>query len=245
MMTTAARKRPQRQGWPRKITFGRASVSVYRRSIPSGGFGYMVANYAGGKRRFDSYPTEAEALSGASLLARRLSERGVLAAAMTNEQAADYAAAVQTLAPFNLPLPATVSTVAECLKLVGGDLPNLHAAAKFYATRHKQIVRKSVADGVAEMMQVKEARRNSPRYLADLRSRLSRFAGDFRKDTGNVTTAEVQAWLDGLKLSTQSYKNYRTVLHVFFEFAVARGYATDNPIAGTEKLKVRSRETEV
>ena len=62
----------------------------------------MVANYADGKRRFDSYATEADALDAANRLARQLSERDVVAAAMTNEQAADYAAAVQKLAPFNL-----------------------------------------------------------------------------------------------------------------------------------------------
>ncbi|MSR43501.1 MAG: hypothetical protein EXS19_05635, partial [Pedosphaera sp.] len=172
MATKTTRKRTKGDVWPRKVTFGRVSVSVYRRSIPSGGFGYMVANYAGGKRRFDSYPTEAEVLEAAQRLARQLSERQVVAAGMTNPQAADYAAAVQTLAPFNLPLSGTVSTVAECLKLVGGDLPSLHAAAKFYAARHKQTTRKPVANVVAELLAVKVARRASPRYLQDLRYRL-------------------------------------------------------------------------
>ena len=93
LVTKATRKRTSGEGWPRKVTFGRVSVSVYRRSIPSGGFGYMVANYAGGKRRFDSYPTEAEVLEAAQRLARLLSERQVVAASITNPQAADYAAA--------------------------------------------------------------------------------------------------------------------------------------------------------
>ena len=47
----------------------------------------MVANYAHGKRRFDCYATEADALDAANRLARQLSEREVVAAAMTNEQA--------------------------------------------------------------------------------------------------------------------------------------------------------------
>ncbi len=184
----------------------------------------MVANYASGKRRFYSYATEADALEAAGKLARHLSERDVVAAAMTNEQAADYAAAVQTIAPFNLALPATVSTVAECLKLVD-DLPNLHAAAKFYAARHKTVVCKPVADVVAELVSVKEKRGASARYLQDLRFRLGRFADAFRKDACNVTTAEVQTWLDSQKLSPQSYQNNRRVAHLLFEFAVARGVA--------------------
>ncbi len=163
---------------------------------------------------------------------------------MTNEQAADFAAAVQTLSRFKLSLPAVASTVAECLQLVG-DLPNLHAAAKFYATRHKQTERKRVADVVAELLQVKAARKASPRYLDDLRSRLTRFAEVFRKDVGDVTTAEIQAWLDSHRLSAQTYVNNRRVAHLLCEFAVARGYATDNPVASVENLKVSSGDIEV
>jgi integrase len=223
---------------------GRVTVTVYRRRTPSGNPAFMVANYANGKRRFDSYADETLALEAADKLARQLSERDVLAAAMTNEQAAEYAAAVQALAPFNISLPATASTVAECLKLVG-DLPNLHAAAKFYAARYKRTERKPVADVVAELLSVKEKRGASARYLQDLRFRLSRFADAFRKDTCNVTTAEIQAWLDGQKLAPQSYQNFRRVLHALFEFAVARGYAADNPVAVVESVKVNGGDVEI
>src|SRR5436309_3114602 len=163
-----ARSSRNRKQWPRQVSLGRVTVSVYRRQTPSGNHAFMVANYADGKRRFDSYHEESDALDAASRLARQLSERDVLAAAMTNEQAAEYAAAVQALAPFNLSLPAAASTVAECLKLVG-DLPNLHAAAKFYAARHKRTERKPVADVVAELLSVKGKRGASARYLQDLR----------------------------------------------------------------------------
>jgi integrase len=176
-------------------------------------------------------------------LARQLSERDVLAA-MTNEQASDYAAAVQALAPFNLALPATASTVVECLKLVG-DLPNLHAAAKFYAARHKRTERKPVADVVAELLSVKGKRGASVRYLQDLRLRLTRFAEAFRKDACNVPTAEIQAWLESEKLAPQSYANFLRVLHLLFEFAVARGYAADNPAASVENVKVNGSDVDI
>ena len=197
-------------GYPKKVSFGRETVTVYRRTMPNGKPGFMVANYAKGGRRFDSYATEADALDAASLLARRLSERDVLAAAMTNKEAAEYTAAVQALTPFKLSLLATATTVAECLKLVG-DLPNLHAAAKHYAARHKRAVAKPVSAVVAELLAVKEARKASRRYLEDLRYRLNRFAAAFQKDCCNVTTAEVQEWLDGQKLSPQGYRNHRRV----------------------------------
>jgi hypothetical protein len=41
--------------WPRKVRFGLATVHVYHCKTASGKFGYMVPNYATGKRRPDSY----------------------------------------------------------------------------------------------------------------------------------------------------------------------------------------------
>ncbi len=244
MNTHTSRKTANARRWPRKVTFGRVTVPIYRRQAPNGALCFMVANYAAGKRRFDSYADEADAVDAANRLARQLSSQDVLAASLTNEQAADYAAAVQTLAPFKVALPTAAATLAECLKLVG-DLPALHAAAKFYTVRHKQTTPKPVAEVVAELLTVKEHRGLSKRYLEDLRFRLSRFADSFRKDACNVTTAELQAWFDSQKFAPQSYTNSRGVIHLFFAFAVARGYAADNPAAAIEKVKVKGGDVKI
>jgi len=236
--------RSRKDRWPRKVTCGRVCVSVYRRTMPNGEPGFMVANYAGGRRRFDSYPQEGDALEAANRLARQLSERDVLTASMTRAQAVEYASAIQALKPLNLGLPSAVTTLVEAVKLVG-DLPAVVAAAKFYATRHNRTLPKPVHAVVAELLQVKEARGASPRYLEDLRARLNRFAVDCQRDTCNVTTSDIQAWLDGLKLSAQNYRNFRTVLNTLFEFAVARSYASDNPVERVERVKVRNGEIKI
>lgn len=64
---------------------------------------------------------------------------------MTRDQAIEYANAAARLKPFNITVDAATATVAECLKTVG-NLPNIHAAVKFYAARHKKITPKRVAD---------------------------------------------------------------------------------------------------
>ena len=263
MVTTSSRKLQKGASWPRKVRLGRVTVSVYRRSTAPGKHGFLVANYAEKRRRFDCYPTEDEALEAAAELARQLSQREVVAAAMTNGQASDYAAAVQKLAPFNVDLLSAAGAVADALKIIGGfadldavklaaaqgqplpDLVEMQAAAKFYRARHKTTIKKPVADVVAELLKVKTARGVSKRYTKDLGSRLNRFSADCRKDACNVTTADVQDWLDGLKLGPQSYRNFRTVLHTLFEFAVARNYAADNPVAGAERVKVHGGDVEV
>ena len=249
--------RSRKPEWPRKIMLGRVSVPVYKRKAPNGSVCYMVSNYADGKRRFDSYADEALALEAAGKLARQLSEREVLAAAMTNAQASEYAASIQKIAPFNISLLSAADAVASALKIIGGfddlekvklaaalgqplpDLADMINAAKFFRGRNKKTTPKPVADVVAELLKIKEDRGASANYLLGLRSRLNRFADAFRnKATSNVTTADIQAWLDGKKFKAQNFTSFRTVIHTFFEFAVARGYAMDNPAAGLEKVKV-------
>ena len=244
MKATLLRKSKRGDRWPRQVTVGRVSVTVYRRTTPVGKPGFMVVNYANGKRRFDSYADEAEALEAAGRLARQLSERDVIGASMTRDEALEYASARQALGPFKVTVSAAAAAVAESLKTLG-DLSNLHAAVKFYSARFKQTVKKPVPEVVAEFLQIKAARAASERYLRDLAGRLNRFAADCNKDCCNVTTADLQDWLDGLKLSPQSYHNYRTVLHTLFHFAVAKGYAADNPVEGAEKLKVRNGDVEI
>ena len=174
----------------------------------------------------------------------RLDNCDYVAASMTKAQALEYANAAQVLEPFNVRVGAAAAAVAECLKIVG-DLSNLHAACRYYVLRHRQTVNKPVPEVVAELLKIKEARGASPRYMQDLRYRLNRFAGDCNKHCGNVTTADVQEWLDGQGLSPQGYTNFRRVLNLLFKFAVARGYAADNSVASSERVKVRNGEVEI
>ena len=234
--------RSRKPDWPRKITLGRVSVTVYRRLTPTGNFAFMVAHYVPDetrpgkeKRRFDSYADESLALEAANKLARQLSEREVLAAAMTNEQAAEYAAAVQKLKPANVGLLSAAETVTEALKFVS-DLPGIVAAAKFFNQRHRSVTAKRVAGTVAELLALKQACGKSPRYLRDLNCRLNRFAETFQKNIGDVTTPELQSWLDGMKLAPRPVKNFRAAIETLFSFAESRGYLAKgcNPVDDPE-----------
>jgi hypothetical protein len=161
--------------WPRKVRFGLATVRIYRRKTTNGNFSYMVANYAGGKRRFDSYSTVDEALFAANRVAKQLSERDTVAASMTSGQASEYAVAVQTVKPLEVSLTTFVSTLAEAVK-IAGDLPTVLTACKFFVARHKKTVQKSVAEVVAELLSVKQTQGASTRYIQDLKLRLNRFS---------------------------------------------------------------------
>ena len=60
---------------PQNVSYGRESVTIYRRKTPPGNFAFMVANYSGTKLRFDSYKTETEAVEASNKLATIKPER--------------------------------------------------------------------------------------------------------------------------------------------------------------------------
>lgn len=229
------------------VQVGTQTVRAYFRKTPPG---YQVADYSTGKRHWLSFPTAQEAVEGARALATRLNKHEPNAARITEAQATDYFGARKALPGVN-EITDVAKVVADCLPYVGGDLYALRDAVKYYAARNKTITRKRVGDVVAELIGVKRARNASPRYLQDLAYRLEKFGTDCQRNACDVTTSDVQSWLDELRgsdgkpLASQSYRNFRTVLHSLFQFAVARSYASFNPVEGVEKVKVRSGAIEI
>lgn len=239
-----SRKAEADDKWPRRVRCGRVFVTVYRRKRADGSFGYEVSSYATGKRRLESFPSAESALDRAADLARQMSSGQATASDLTQRQAVEYVAAVEVLRPLGISLLSAAHAVANALKRVS-NLTELEEATKQYARRNQKVVRKSVADVVTELIEIKRARKVSQRYLLDLESRLGRFARECRKSAAEVSTADLQSWLDALKLSPQSYTNYRRTINLLFEFAVARNYADENPIAKTESLKIKTGTVEV
>ena len=52
-------------------------------------------------------------------------------------------------------------------------------------------------------------------------------------------------WFNALTLKPRSYQNFRRVIHLLFEFAVARGYAYDDPAAAGASIEVRGDDIEI
>ena len=92
---------------------------------------------------------------------------------------------------------------------------------------------------VEQLIAAKKAGGKSKRYLDDLRNRLDCFAKTFgERMVATITSAEIDDWLDSLKVSAITRNNYRRVLLLMFGYAVKRSYATSNPAAKTEEAKV-------
>lgn len=196
----------------------------------------MLAYKEDGRRKFDSYADEATAIQEANKKAGQISTLGVKAAQLTDDELRVCVTAMDAAKPLNLSLDDAVKKLLEAVAIVG-DVPKVIEACNDHKARHKTVRPKRVADVVAELLALKERHGASLRYLQDLRNRLGRFAEAFRKDACNISTPDISAWFDSQKFSPANYMGFYRVVHLLFEFCVARGYSVDNPAVGVEILK--------
>ncbi|MBC8095201.1 MAG: tyrosine-type recombinase/integrase [Akkermansiaceae bacterium] len=232
------------------VKVGNVTVKLYKRTraTTTGKFRevFEVADYTTGLRRLRGFTDLAEAKREADKIARQLSSGDATAATMRNSEAASFGRAGEILRPTGASLELAASVYAKCFEILGED--KMIEAAHFLK-RHgaDQVTRCKVAVVVDELVTSKTALGKSDAYVNDLRQRLARFATAFAVDISTITTADAQRWLDGLKLSAQSAKNFRTVLHTLFAFAESRGYIFKggNPVASTENISVKGGDIEI
>ena len=225
---------------------GNATVKIYGRTRRVAGTDYPtfeVCDYSTGRRVLRSHATESEARKEAKRIAKALAAGNVRSAQMLSRDVASYGRAIELAKPTGVPLEIVAAHYAEAFKILGSD--RIIEAAKFFVAQNPDsLTHRTVAEAVAELLAAKESRGASVRYIQDLRARLNRFAEAFAVDISSVTTADVQRWFDGLKLSAQSVRNFRTVLGTLFNFAEARGYILkgSNTIEATEKVSAKNSD---
>jgi integrase len=205
---------------------------------------FQVADYSSGKRRLVAFPTLAEAKTHAELVATRLAspDRAVLEL-KTSDRAA-YLRAAQLIAPLKVPLEMVASEYVEARRILGDR--SLIQAARFYVQKNPDsILPKAVKDVIQEFLADKAAKRKSDRYLADLKYRCERFGKSFSCPIGDITTAQIEKFLMELKLSSQSYENFRRAIGTLFAFAKRRGYVPRDHGEFDQVERVRAENGEI
>jgi integrase len=237
---------------PIVVRRGSVQVRIYtvvrQSGIQKGEQFYQVADYSSGSRRLLSFADLDEAKTNAERIASLMSRGETYAAGFGAEERASFSRVSELVKPLGVSVEIAVSDYVETVKLLGGQRHRLIEAAQFFVQRNPAVLpQKTIAEAVEELIRSKQARKVSSRYLQDLRSRLTRFATSFQTQVGNVTTPQIQMWLEALSLSPQSLKNYRTVLHLFFQFCATRGYVHRgfNPVAETEAIRVKASDIEI
>jgi integrase len=228
---------------------GNVTVKIYERARKISKRGkrtrtlFEVVDYTEGRRAFRGFSTFDDAASEAERIAKLIATGQTAAATLRNADAASFGRALELLRGIDTPLEMVAAHYAKAHKILGGD--RIVEAAKDFIRRNPlRREPRTVRQVADEMIELQTKRGKSDRYIEDLRGRLGSFARAFAHDVANVTTADVQTWLDNMKAAPRSVKNFRDAANSLFKFAEARGYIAkgENPVTGTQRIATRNGE---
>jgi len=180
----------------------------------------FVVNYReAGKRKRTFFETKEQAGSFAAFKNDELKRNGI--------EHSEFPTSIRVMA----------QNAVELLKPFGKTIMD---AAQYYAAHLKASERScTVKQLLAELLEAKESKGVSRRHLDDLRQRAGRFAANFgERIVSTISGREIEEWLEELNVGPQTHNHYRNAVRLAFNFAVRRGYATENPAAKTEKANV-------
>lgn len=116
-------------------------------------------------------------------------------------------------------------------KLASFGVSLLTAVEEWIAGRGKAprvLTTKKVCEVVEEFLTSKRVEGVSFFHLEDRKYRLNKFAGAFPGRIDQVTTHEVEVWLNGLAVSGRTRNNYRNAVLQLFRYARAKRYLPRN-----------------
>ena len=224
---------------------GNVTVRIYPYE-KNGATYFHVADHSSGKRVFLGFSDLRKAKCQAELIAARMATGDKDVLQLRSSDRAAYLRAIQLLAPSGVPLESAVAQFAEAISILGGT--SVVESAKFYVRRNpSRLPKKSVREVVDEFIADKQAKGMSERYLSDLRYRGNKFASAFSCGIAEMSAAAIEEFLLSLKLSAQSYTNFRRVLGTLFAFAKRRGYLLKDhdELDRVEKLRPDNGEIEI
>lgn len=101
----------------------------------------------------------------------------------------------------------------------------------------------TVNEATQAWLESREQKGRSGSYLWDAQRRLARFREAYGETSlADITTADVDAWVNGMGLGPQSVRNFLTVVSSMFSYAMKQGRSPRNPVANVERPDVRRDE---
>ena len=112
-------------------------------------------------------------------------------------------------------------------------------AVSFYISHLEQTRRAAPLTAAIEELIANRRKSGASRvYCYDLNLRLGRFAAAFNgHSTAQITTEDIDCWLEGLSVGSVTRNTYRRDLITLFSFCVTRGYTVINPAARSQRAK--------
>ena len=230
--------------FPVAVKSGSSVVRIYatpNREYPR----FTVVYYeAAGQRCRRTFAQFEEAKREAAAIAEKLGRGDLAALRLGDRDRHLYLRALELLQPSGMPLDLAVLQFAEATKLLEGH--SLAEAARLYREQHRsQLEIKTVAEVVEEFILDRQKHQLSLLYLRDLRVRLNRFIKAFQCPISSLHTTEIERFLDSLKVSLRTRKNFVTTLGTLFNFARAKGYLSRSHPGVSEVTRSRRQAREI
>ncbi|MGI9114622.1 MAG: tyrosine-type recombinase/integrase [Chthoniobacterales bacterium] len=204
-----------------EVKDGRVSIPIYQFSDGR----FCVDTLLGKKRKritrtsLDAAKIEARKLIAQIASGRAHEER------MTLSEVEDYRLAKNRLAPFGISL---LGAIEEWIAGHGKTQP---------------VIAKTVPLVVEEFLASKRVEGVSFFHLEDRKYRLRKFAGAFPVRINQISTHEIEVWLNGLEVSGRTRNNYRNAVLQLFRYARSKRYLPRNePTAAEDVGSANARE---
>jgi len=235
------------KGRPLIVRDGAAEIKIYLTPTDTGIDNFTLYYSFGGKavrRRFKDLD---RAITEASETVKDLGRRAALADISSAEIERMVAAKNRVFKETGKNLGEATSDYCRAVKILGKD-DNLVEAVRFYVKRLQKINRHVlVKDVFNEFIDAKIQGSLSERYILDLKKRLRKLVEYFDTYIENITTDDLNKFLNSLKLGPRNKNNYVGVFRTFFQFAIDRNYLPSdwNELRGVEKSKVVVDDIEI
>lgn len=207
------------------ITSKGHSIPIYRANY-RGKESFQISYYNGGRRVRERAPSLPEAKKLAGKAIDLLTSEAAPVGTFTLRESALITDAVDVLRKNNLQLSRVVREYVDAtaiLKDHGISIVEASRIAVSVAVRGKL---KSIRIPELVTMFI-ERRRNdnvSVRYIEDIDNRLAKFSSVFQKNIADITSSDITAWLDRMKVGIRSRNNFRCCVTTLFNYAKKHGY---------------------
>ena len=230
-----------KQDWPKKVTVGNATVTVYKRITGSGNVGFMIAYWTNRQAQICIVQLGNRSNETRRKKAGTLSTFGARVAGTSGNDIAEFVRLGDALKPFAVSISDVVTRAATWLSKLGTlDAVDRAITSGPAVSREPH----TVESAVTEFLALKKTNGASSAYNNSLKSILKKFKTAFVCDIATVSTATIQSWLDNQQLHPGTYNNIRMAIHTLFNHCVRRAYIEKNPVVGVDVRKERGTNTE-
>jgi len=236
---------------PLEIKNGNVTVKIYTVKNRVNGASYpqfTLVHYLGSQRIKRKFADLKEARREAELVAAKLASGENEVLRLTSTDRVVYLQARAELHSLNLPLNVAVSEYVNAVKRLPQGV-KLSEAVDFFLRRNSTALpQKTVREVVDEMIASKTKQDRGEKHLADLESRLGRFADAMQMNIGQVTGVMIQKHLDELNVAGRTQQNHLRHITSLFRFAARKKYLPKDAldeIAAVEKPEAELTDIEI